>query len=156
MATFFRYLVCVLALWSGPFCFACRGQAVTIRLINANDGRPLQKQPVSVTLFYGKGEKSPASLTFETDLNGEVHFDLLRPAPERLSAQVRLTSEHWRCGCGVVIPTKTLVEEGVIGPLPGGQSGLSTAPINAAPGQILFVARPLSFWERLLYPLVKG
>jgi hypothetical protein len=149
----FRYVPFIFLVMLSPSCLA---QAVTIRVINANDGSPLQKQPVSVTLSYSKGEESPASLTYETDVNGEIHFALPKPAPERLSAQVRLTSEHWRCGCGVVVPTKTLVQEGVIGPLPGDQSERSAARIIAMPGEILFVARPLSFWERLLYPFVKG
>ncbi len=153
MEKFFRCVAFIFLLTLGPSCLA---QVVTIRVVNANDGRPLQKQPVSVMLSYSKGEKSPASLSFETDVNGEVHFDLPRPAPERLSAQVLLTSEHWRCGCGVVVPTETLVQEGVNGPLPGSQSEHSAARIKAVPGEILFVARPLSFWERLLYPLVKG
>lgn len=149
----FRYVAFISWLMLAP---SCTAQAVTIRVVNANDGSPLQKQPVSVTLSYSKGEKSLATLDFETDQNGEVHFVLSKPAPERLSARVRLTSEHWRCGCGVVVPTKALLQEGVVGPLPAGQSEHSAARIKTAPGEILFVARPLSFWERLLYPFVKG
>jgi hypothetical protein len=149
----FRYVAFIFLLMLSPSCLA---QAVTVRVVNANDGGPLQKQRVSVTLSYGKGEKSPASLSFETDQNGEVRFVLPSPTPERLSAQVQLTSGHWRCGCGVVVPTKTLLQEGVVGPLPGGSSKHPAAPFRAAPAEILIVARPLSFWERLLYPFVKG
>jgi len=156
METPLRYIAFVFLLTLSPSSPSCFAQAVTIRVINANDGRPLQRQPVSVTLSYSRGKKSPASLSFDTDLNGEVHFVLPKPAPERLSAQVQLTSEHWRCGCGVVVATNTLVQEGVVGPLPGGLPKPSAARINAVPGEILFVARPLSFWERLLYPFVKG
>jgi hypothetical protein len=28
-------------------------------------------------------------------------------------------------------------------------------PVKAAPGEIIFVARPFTFFERLLYPLLK-
>jgi hypothetical protein len=150
-------LVCVLLLTLGPLCF---GQVVTIRVINAADGHPLQKQQVSVSLLYEKGERTPpkydANLSLETDVNGEAHFPLPEPAPTHLSAQVRLPSEHWRCGCGVLAATEDVIQKGIVGPLPGAEPKKSAAPLKGTPGEILFVARPLSFFERLLYPLVKG
>ena len=153
----FRGLVCVLLLLVGPLCFA---QVVTVRVVNAADGHPLQKQQVSVSLLYEKGEKTPAkyeaNLSGETDANGEAHFTLPEPAPPHISAQVRLTSEHWRCGCGVLAATGDVIQKGIVGPLPGGESKKAAASLKAAPGGILIVARPLSFFERLLYPFVKG
>ena len=153
----FRGLVYVLVLLLGPFCFA---QVVTVRVINAADGHPLQKQHVSVSLLYDKGEKTPAkyeaNLTLETDTNGEARFTLPEPAPPHISVQVRLTSEHWRCGCGVLAASGDVIQKGIVGPLPGGQSKKTTTSLKAPPGEILFVARPLSFFERLLYPFVKG
>jgi hypothetical protein len=152
--TFFRYLVCLLLPWFGPFCLA---QPLTIRVINANNGHPLQKQQVSVSLLYGKGEKPPAkydaSLRLETDVNGEAHFTLPEPAPVHLSAQVRLDWGHWRCGCGVLAVTEDVIQKGIV---ESADPGKSPPPITARPGEILFVARPLSFLERLLYPFVKG
>jgi hypothetical protein len=157
METLFRYLACVLLLALAPSCLA---QTVAIRVISANDARPLQKQHVSVSLLYVKGEATPAkydaNLTFETDVNGEVHFVLPEPAPTHMSAQVHLTSEHWRCGCGIVVATDDLIQKGIVGPPPEGESRKSAAPVKTVPGEILFVARPLSFLERLLYPFVKG
>ena len=139
---------------------SCLAQTVTIRVVNANDGRPLQGQPVSVSLLYGKGETTPAkydaNLSLQTDANGEARFVLPKPAPLHVSAQVHLVSEHWRCGCSVLVATDELVRNGIVGPLPGAGSGSRTASLKAVPGEILFVARPLSFWERLLYPFVKG
>jgi len=140
-----------------PLCFA---QVVTVRLINAADARPLQKQEVSLSLLYEKGEKTPtkyeSNLSLETDANGEAHFTLPEPSPSHISAQVRLTSGHWRCGCGVLAATGDVIQKGIFGPLPGGESKKPTASLKAVPGEILFAAHPLSFFERLLYPFVKG
>jgi hypothetical protein len=153
---YFRYLACFLLLWVAPLCLA---QPVTIRVINAVDGRPLQKQEVSVSLLYEKGERTPArydtTLNLETDVNGEAHFRLPDPAPAHLSAQVHLTSGHWRCRCGILAVTQHLIQKGAVEP-PGGVSKKSGVSVKAAPGEIVFVARPLSFFERLLYPFVKG
>jgi hypothetical protein len=153
----FRCLVFVLLLLVEPLCFA---QAVTVRVVNAADGHPLQKQQVSVSLLYEKGEKTPAkyeaNLSLETDANGEARFTLPEPTPPHILAQVRLTSEHWRCGCGVLAASGDVIQKGIVGPLPGGEPKKTTASLKAAPGEILFVARPLSFFERLLYPFVKG
>ena len=132
-------------------------QTVTIRVINADDGRPLQKEPVSVSLLYDKGERIPAkydtNLSLETDVNGEAHFTLPEPAPAHLSTQVHLTSEHWHCGCGLLVATADLIQRGIVSPPP--ESKKSAVPAEAVPREILFVARPLSFLERLLYPFVK-
>ena len=154
---FFRGLGCILLALVAPFCLA---QVVTVRVINAIDGRPLQKQQISVSLLYEKGEKTPAkydaNLTLETDANGETHFTLPEPVPPHISAQVRLTSEHWRCGCGVLAATGDVLLKGIVGPLPGGESKRAATFLKPTPGEILFAARPLSFFERLLYPFVKG
>ena len=152
----FRYLASFLLLWVEPSCVA---QPLTIRVINAVDGRPLQKQKVSVSLLYEKGERTPprydTTLSLETDVNGEAHFRLPDPAPAHLSAQVHLPSEHWRCGCGILAVIQDLIQKGAV-ELPGGVSKKSAASVKAAPGEIVFVARPLSFFERILYPFVKG
>ena len=51
MTTLLRGSACVLLLMLGPSCLA---QVVTVRVINAADGHPLQKQQVSVSLLYGE------------------------------------------------------------------------------------------------------
>jgi hypothetical protein len=152
-----RYLTLICLLSVGFSCFA---QTVTIRVVNANDGSPLQYQPVSVSQLYDKGQMHPAkydaNLNLQTDADGKVRFVLLVPAPAHISAQVRVAPAHWRCGCGVLVATEELIRDGVVGPLPAADEGKSAAPLKAPPGEILIVARPLSFWERLLYPFVKG
>jgi hypothetical protein len=154
---YFRYLSWYLVLWLSPFCLA---QGVTVRVIDATNGHPLQKQQISVSLLYDKGERTPAkydaTLSLETDINGEAQFTLPEPAPVRFAAQVRLTSEHWHCGCTALVTTQDVIHKGIVAAEPGHTSKKSTVAAQVAPGEILFVARPLTFFERLLYPLVKG
>jgi len=133
---------------------------VRVRVINAENGRPLQKQGVSVSFLYDKKydkeipPKYDAVLNIETDVNGEAHFKLPEPPPVHFSAQVRVDWSHWKCGCGVLGDTDDLVRKGILGPVPT-DSKKSAALFKPAPGEILFVARPLSFFERLLYPIMK-
>jgi hypothetical protein len=149
----FWYLASFLLLSLGSSCFA---QAMKIRVINAADGSPLPKQQVSVALLYEGGEKTPANyepvLTGETDANGEARFPIPEPAPAHLSAHVRLTSEHWRCGCMALAVTQDVLQKGIV---ESAANSKKSAPIKPTPGEILFVARPESFFERLLGPLVK-
>jgi hypothetical protein len=158
METFFRYFARVLLLALAPSCLA---QVVTIRVISAVDGRPLlRKQHASVSLLYDKEERTPAnyepSLSGETDAHGEMQIRIPKPAPAHFSVMVNLTSEHWRCGCWVVGVTQDLIQKGIVGPQPSAKSEKSDAAIKAVPGEILILARPLSFLERLFYPFMKG
>jgi hypothetical protein len=156
MRTLFRGFIRALVLLVGPLCCT---QTVTIQVINYADGCPLQNQKVSVSLLCEERERTPAkfqtNLTLLADPNGEAHFTIPEPVPPHISAQVRLTSEHWRCGYQVVAATRDVVGSGIVGPLPGAESKRAAA-VKANPRQILFLARPLSFLERLLYPFVKG
>jgi len=136
-------------------------QTVTIRVANGNDGRPLQGQPVSVSLLYEQGETTPAkydtNLSLRTDANGEARFVLPKPAPAHVGAQVRLTSEHWHCVCMVLTVTQDVIQKGIVdSDASVSEPRRSPALVKAVPGEILFVARPFSLWERLLYPFVKG
>jgi hypothetical protein len=159
MTTGFRYLTCLLLLCCGHLCMA---QEVTVRVINAANGRPLPKQAVSVSFLYDNRydkeipAKYDAVLNLETDANGEAHFRLPEPPPAHFSAQARVDWSRWNCGCGLLGSTDDLVRKGIVGPVATAESKKSAALLTAVPGEILFAARPLSFWERLLYPFVKG
>ncbi len=152
---FFRYLVFGVLFSLG----SCLAQVVTIRVVNAKNGQPLQGRQVSVSLLYEKDEPVPekydANLSLLTDANGEVHFALSNPAPAHISAQVRVP-ESWRCACGVLATTEELTRSGIVASRATAGSGKPATPAKAVPGEIVFSARPLSFWERLLYPFVKG
>jgi hypothetical protein len=111
-----------------------------------------------VTLFYDKGDRRPAKydaiLSLETDVNGQAQFTLPEPAPSHLAAQVRIDWGHWNCGCSVFAATQDVVQNGIV-ESPAVPKKSAAAPVKAVPGEIVFVARPLSFLERLLYPIMK-
>ena len=148
-----RFFVLFLTLWLGPMCSA---QVIRIRVINSNNGQPLPKQSVSVNLLYDKGEKPPAkyeaNLLLETDADGKAQFRLPEPVPAHLGVQVRLTSEHWHCGCMALATTQDVIQKG----MSDSESTTSIKNARAEPGIILFLARPFTLLERLLYPLMKG
>lgn len=154
-------LRCVSLLFALTFGQCCLAQTVTVRVVNASDGRPLQNQHVSVSLLYEKGEPAPvkfdANLSLQTDANGEARLVLPKPAPAHMAAQVRLTTEYWHCGCMVLAVTQDVIQKGIVdSAASASESKRSPSLVKAVPGEILFVARPLSFWERLLAPLLSG
>ncbi len=155
MRASFHSSVCLLLLWFGPLCF---GQVIKVRIINGKNGRPMPREQVSVTLLYEKGEKLPAKYvtlqTVETDGNGIAEFSLPDPAPAHLSVGAHLTSEYWRCGCAApaLAATPEVIQKGAI---EGRELWSMATPIDARAGEVIFIARPLTLLERLLYPLLK-
>ena len=137
---------------------SCFGQVIKVRIINGRDGNPLPKQPIAVSPLYEEGEQKPekydALLHHDTDAKGTAQFDLPEPSPAHLSVGARLTSKYWHCGCDIParVVTKELVQKGIV---VGRELSSPTTSVNAEPGEILFVARPLTFFQRLFYPLLK-
>jgi hypothetical protein len=148
----FRHIIWIIVAGFAPLCL---GQTIRIRVVDDKTGHPLQKQPISISLLYDKSEKTPAkydaALNLKTDERGESQFSLPEPAPAHLAAAVHLTSEHWFCGCIVLTTTQELIQKGIEGP----RYGESVNPIKVEPKEILFLPRPFTFFERLLYPFVK-
>jgi len=145
-----RALIGVLVLCQ--FSFA---QAVKVRVVNGNNGDPLPKQAVSVQFLYEKPPKASPPLRIDTDANGEAQFRIPEPPPERLDVRLALTSGHWHCGCLVMAGTEDVISKGFVDAAPPNKAKASTAPANTEPGQIVFIVRPFTFFEKLLYPLVK-
>jgi hypothetical protein len=50
------------------------------------------------------------------------------------------------------VTTQDLIQKGI---LEGEKLTTPAVPVKAEPGEILFVARPFTFFERLFYPLLK-
>jgi hypothetical protein len=152
---YFRRITWLLLLWISPSCF---GQVIKVRIINGKNGNPLPKQQIAVSLLYEEGEQKPAKydalLRDNTDAKGVAQFDLPAPSPAHLSVGARLASEYWHCGCDIpaLVVTKELIQKGIV---VGRELGSPATSVKAEPGEILFVARPLSFFERLFYPLLK-
>jgi hypothetical protein len=153
----FCYLASLFLLW--PASSLC-DQFVMVRIVSAKDGQPLKNQAVSVSYLYDKTEKAPpnldAVLHLQTDANGEAAFSLPEPAPAHLWAVVHLTSENWRCGCLALADTQEVIRNGITLTQTSQKTAASTnIHIQAQPGEIVFTARPLTFFERILQPLLK-
>jgi hypothetical protein len=153
-----QYVVWLLLICLGPLCMA---QEVTVRIVNVANGRPVSKQGVSVAFLYDNEyhketpTKRSKGVDLVTDLNGEAHFDLPEPAPVHFSAVVHMDESRWHSG-GILGATTDLVQKGVVvGAVTKTDSKKSAELFKAVPGEILFVARPLSFFERLFYPIMK-
>ena len=141
--------------WTLLLCDVCFTQAVKVRVINGNDGRPLPKLAVSVQLFYEKQAKISAPLQIETDLNGEAEFNIPGPPPEHIDVRITLTSPYWHCTCWRMAETEELLHKGIVQVSRTNVPNAPIAPANTVPGQIVFITRPYTFFEKLLYPLLK-
>lgn len=153
---YFRCASWLLALFLSPLCF---GQAISIRVINTNDGRPLPREKVTFILLYEKNDKKPAQydaqISLKTDGSGEAKLVLPTPPPSYVAARVGLPSEYWHCFCMADLSVQDLLQSGkLVQPVAG--SKFSGTGATAGPGEIVFLARPFTFLERLLYPLLKG
>lgn len=137
----------------GSMCFA---QTVTIRVINGKGGHPLARQSVTVSFLYDGAEKAPlefsSQLSLQTDKKGEARFTFPQPSPAHLSATVNIDRSRWRCACNLLDSTQNVVQFGVVVK----DEGNDQAPVAARPQEVLFIARPLSLFYRLLGPLEKG
>jgi hypothetical protein len=152
----YGFVVLLSILLLSPFCLA---QTIIVRVINAKNGHPLQKQEISISIGYDKGEVAPAtyekSIAVETDIEGKAQFKLPDPPPKWLSFRIRLSSEHWHYASRATERTQELIEHGIVISVPG-KPKESDVPIKAVPGEIIFPARPFTFFERLLFPIEKG
>jgi hypothetical protein len=152
------HLACLAVLCFGPLCL---GQTITVRVINANNGRPIPKQPVTVSLLFDNpvpALRAPTQLlSLQTDANGAAQVQLPEPPPAHLSASARLEVGKWHCLCAAIpmlAVTQDIVQSGMVIGSPPKPSSKRPAP-KAAPGEILCLAERLSFFERLTYPLSK-
>lgn len=131
----------------------CFAQELTIRVVNAKDGKPLPKESVTVQ-FLGQAA-APPPLQLHTDQTGNARFEVPTPSPKVLSVRVVLTSEHWHCACLVMTETAKVVRDGVTQAPPSKDEPPSRSNLIAKPGEIVIVARSFTLLEKLLYPLIK-
>ena len=129
------------------FGVTCPAQDVTVRVFNARNDQPLASEVVEVQFMGTEASSSPVQLI--TDAKGEAHFKIPNHT-EHIDLRVVLRSGHWDCGCWVMADTKQ-VQQGIVAYTPvKGREAPATKP-----NEILIMARPLNFIERLLWPLVK-
>jgi hypothetical protein len=138
---------------------ACLAQDLKVHVVNISTGKPMVNVPVSLNLLYGKENVPPTNygrtMIANTDANGDAHFPLPAPPPAHLSVLLQL-SWHWHCVCGVFATTSEVFQRGVVAGHSAPNSQSRNPALTPSPGTILVTAWPLSFFERLLYPLLKG
>ncbi len=149
MRTSLRHVLCAIVLLAGVLCL---GQTVAVRVIDEK-GKPLEKRRVAFSVDGLKnGQPVGRDQNQETDAKGEARFALASSPPDVFFFYVDLGSPYWHCGCVGIAKTKTVVEEGI---LQSAATKNSEGLFKTKPGEVLIVARKLSFMERLLYPLMK-
>jgi hypothetical protein len=145
---------------SGAIGSTCFGQTVTVRLINATDGRPVGGEKVLVSGIKGGGDtreealhkliRKPTSpdLTLITDAQGAIQFDLPKAPPTDFYVRADLHHPAWDCTCFVMISTEKVMHNGVLfGPH-------EDTTIQPQPGEILFRLRPTPVWMRVFWPFL--
>jgi hypothetical protein len=128
----------------------CAAQEVTVRVINAANGRPLENQPVHVTLMNGdRWADDDVHLRLKTDVKGEAHFTLPRPAPKHVDVGTGMSPNHWDCGlCWDRYAPRDVIQKGVVARMGDKPTKIATS-LKSTPGEILFPRRPVSFFEWL-------
>ena len=155
-----RHALGLAVLLSGFVSFACFGQTVTVRIVNAGDGTPVAAQKVLVSGMNGNGDTpdearrkliakhlSPDA-TLVTDAQGRVRFDLPTAPPANFYVRAVLRPPVWDCSCLVTVPTEELMRTGL---WVGSHNDTSIQP---QPGEILFRIRPTSLWVRVFWPFL--
>jgi hypothetical protein len=127
---------------------------VTVRVINGK-AESLPRQPVFVQFFYEKPAKISTPLNMDTDFHGEAQFKIPELAPEYVNVRVTRSSDLWHCACGVMVETQAVLHRGIVQIPPSKVPNAPFAPANAEPGQIVFVVRPFTGFEKWLYPFLK-
>lgn len=134
----------------------CLGEVVKVRVLDASNGHPVPQQQVN---FQFLDEAIPSqthirssALNLTTDKNGEASLSLPAPTPKTLSVQIELTSGKWHCGCWFFGSTQAVLRQGFLESAAAKRTSSSSSSVPA-PGEIVFLARPYSFLEKLLYPI---
>ena len=139
-----KWLTPALVLCLAPLCF---GEMMVVKVLNGSDGAPVSDQFVTVEFRSGKTATVDVR---KTDSSGEARFPMPEVKPETLGVEVHFTARGLHCSCRVQTQTETVVREGLI-VSPRIRHPKTPSAIQAGPGNIVFVARPTSFLEKVLY-----
>jgi hypothetical protein len=158
--TSLRHALGLAVLLSGFVSFACFGQTVTVRIVNAGNGKPVAAQKILVTGIKGNGDTpdearrkliakhTSPDVTLITDAQGRVRFDLPPAPPANFYVRAVLRPPVWDCSCLVTVPTEELMRKGLrVGPH-------DDASIQPQPGEILFRIRPTALLVRAFWPFL--
>jgi hypothetical protein len=106
-------------------------------------------------MLHGSGSTERPDLRLVTAADGEVQFELPKPAPSHFAVRVKLSQKDWYCDCLSFVSTQEVLEKGFMSKLPESERSQSERVIGARPGEIVFRAEPTPWWVRILYPLMR-
>jgi hypothetical protein len=144
-----RPLNCLAILLALCLCPLCFGESLVVQVLNGKDGKPLPDQYVAMQLHFPSTDTTMA-LNARTDANGEARFQLPKTPPDTLEVEVELSQPGLRCPYHVHSSMESVMHEGlkVVGRI---RASKLAAPIQPAPGHIVFVARPSLLLEKVLF-----
>jgi len=123
---------------------------IAVRFLDPKSGKPIRKMMVWVTQYKGNLPKGPIPLCYElahakikTDEKGEVLVTLHDPPPKFIGI---ISFDLWNSG--PLIPLDKVLESGVVLDYSRKVKGASPKP-SAKPGEIIFVERRLTVWDRM-------
>jgi len=151
-----RFISCVLAAGLASLGRGAEPPVITVRVIDARNGRPYAKFGVWIILHR---VKDPGAAGFDseaearafvvarflktTDAKGELSFSLPSPLPE----EIYIEDVPFGCGPGL-FDTRQVIEQGIVG-----ENNCRTklrkmnVRFRAGPGQVVVFAAPIGFWE---------
>jgi hypothetical protein len=155
-----RHLLGLVVFLSGCGSFACFGQTVTVRIVNAENGKPVAAQRILVSGIKGNGatpdearrkliaKPTSPDATLVTDTQGRVQFDLPTTPPANFYVRAVLRPPVWDCSCVVTVSTEELLRKGLL------VGTHDDASIHPQPGEILFCVHPTALWVRVFWPFL--
>ena len=145
---------CVLASHAAVF-----GQQIAVRAVSVTNGLPVSGLRVVVSLADQETlarDGPPRVVELKTNDQGQAITTLPEPLPQEVFVRVEVPERKWICGCFGSGSVGRLLKEGFVSPRPGGTSRKAGGVTMARPGEMIFLMRPPTFWERVFYPILKG
>jgi len=129
-----------------PRCFA---EYMTLKVVHEGDGTPVSEQYITMQLQYeNSGEQRQISQ--RTDSAGEARFRVPLRRPDSVRIEVHFNERGFRCSCRVQTEPETVFRTGLV-IAPRTRKSENSSLIEARPGQIVFVARPSSLLQKILF-----
>ena len=155
-ATRFARLIFVAAL-GAALASTCFGQAsalITVRILNAENGKPLKGAIVGLldpNKMLKPGERmhqNPAVASAKTDTDGRAVLKLSGAVPESVVVQYADINRVYQCMPYIVFSTAEILKTGVVAPTNCAGSDFRYAG-SANPGEMVLFGKPVSWWERM-------
>jgi hypothetical protein len=155
-----RHALAFTVFLSGCLGGACFGQTVTVRIVNAEDGKPVAAHKILISGINGKSytpdqarqnltvKHGSADATLVTDAQGRVQFDLPADPPPSFYVRAVLRPPVWDCSCVVTVHTEELLRKGLW------FGSRDDASSELRPGEIIFRIRPNPLWVRVFWPFL--